>query len=152
MPSTELLAELIDRKHQVLVQLRDVGRRQAEIARSGDTSALLKLLAAKQYLIAALQQVERETAPFHAEDPDQRVWRRPEDRAHSAQRAAECNELLAEVIALEKDSAEQMAARRQDVAAQLQRVHEAKHVRSAYEAQRRPGSKGQASTTVEVKQ
>ncbi len=151
MPSTELLAELIHRKHQVLVQLRDVGHRQAEIVRSGDTSALLKLLAAKQYLIAALQQVERETAPFHGEDPDRRIWRKPDDRVRCARQAAECNELLAEVIAMEKDSAEQMAVRRQDVAEQLQRVHAAGQVRSAYEAQRRPATAAPRHHTPEVK-
>ncbi len=151
MPSTELLAELIDRKHQVLVQLRDAGRRQAEVVRGGDTSALLKLLAAKQYLIAALQQVERDTTPFRGEDPDQRVWRQPDDRARCARQAAECNDLLAEVIALEKESAEQMVARRQDVADQLQRVHAAGQVRSAYEAQRRPSTDPSTHQTSEAK-
>jgi hypothetical protein len=140
MPSTEVLAELIKRKHQVLLQLRDAGRRQAEIVRCGDTSGLLKLLAAKQYLIAALQQCEREMAPFHNEDPKRRTWRTPDDRARCARQAAECNGLLAEVVALEKDSAEQMATRRTEVAGQLQQVHAAGQVRTAYEAQRRPGT------------
>jgi hypothetical protein len=136
MLSTELLAELINRKHQVLVQLRDAGRRQAEIVRDGDASALLKLLAAKQYMIAALQQVQREMAPFGNDDPNRRAWRMPEDRARCAQQAAECNELLSEVIALEKQSADEMAARRESVARQLRQVHVASQVRTAYEAQR----------------
>jgi predicted Zn-dependent protease len=152
MPSTELLAELVNRKHEVLLQLRSAGRRQAEIVSSGDTSALLKLLAAKQYLIAALQQVQRELAPFHEEDPDQRAWRTPEDRARCARQADECNDLLAEVIALEKQSTERMAARRQEMADQLRQVHAAGQVRTAYEAQRRRGAVSPPLPISEVKQ
>jgi DNA mismatch repair ATPase MutS len=152
MPSTELLAELVKRRHQVLTQLRDAGRRQAEIVRGGDTAALLKLLAAKQYLIAALQQVQRELASFHDEDPNRRAWPTPADRARCARQAAECNELLAEVIALEKQSAEQMTARRKDAGDQLRQVHAARQVRTAYESQRRHGAASPPHPVSEVKQ
>lgn len=152
MPSTEILAVLINRKHQVLVQLRDAGRRQAEMVRGGDTSALLKLLGAKQYLIAALQQVEREMTPFHDEDPNRRDWRTPADRARCAQQAAECNELLAEVVGLERECVDQMTTRRTEVASQLREVHAASQVRTAYEAQRSPGAVNPPHITSEVQQ
>lgn len=136
MQSTEILADLIRRKHQLLSQLRDVGGRQMELVAGGDTASLLKLLAAKQNLIATLQSVEREMAPFHAEDPDARVWRTPEDRAMCARQAAECNALLQEVLRMEKLSAETMTARRNEVAEKLQQVHVAAQVRTSYAAQR----------------
>jgi flagellar biosynthesis/type III secretory pathway chaperone len=135
--TTERLAELIRRKHQVLVQLRDVGHRQTSLIACGQTSSLLKLLAAKQHLISALQGLERELTPYHAEEPESRSWRSPEDRAQCARQAAECNVLLAEVVELEKSGADAMTARRNEVAEQLQQVHSAAHVRSAYQAQRR---------------
>jgi hypothetical protein len=134
--STERLANLIRNKHQVLTQLRDVGQRQSKLVAIGDTTSLLKLLAAKQHLISALQAVEHELTPYFAEDPESRKWRTFEDRALCAQQAAECNSLLEEVVQLEKSGAEQMTARRNEVAEQLQRFHAAAHVRSAYEAQR----------------
>ncbi len=72
--STHHLTELIRRKHEVLVELRDVGHRQRQIVDRGETTALLELLAAKQSMIELLQQIEHELAPFHAEDPERRAW------------------------------------------------------------------------------
>ena len=137
MQATEQLAELIRKKHQVLMQLRDIGRRQADLVSSGEIGALLKLLAGKQQLIAALQTLEGGLKPFYAQNPDTRVWRSPAERAQIAQMAAECNTLLEEIVSLEKRGAEQMDARKNEVAEQLQQVHAAAHVRNAYQAQRR---------------
>ena len=134
--STEQLAALIAQKHEVLVQLRAVGVRQTDLVASGEVAALLKVLSAKQVLINRLQELERELKPYYAGDPDQRVWRSPEDRARCAKQANECNVLLEEVVRLEKYGAEQMDQRKNEVAQQLQQVHAAAHVRNAYQAQR----------------
>jgi len=136
MLSTEKLADLIRQKHQILTQLRDVGHRQMEIVEQGEIASLLKLLAAKQQWIDALQYVERELGPFHAEDPDQRAWPGAEQRAQCAKQAAECNELLSEVVRLEKACEEKMTVRRNEVASRLQHAQAAGHARSAYEANR----------------
>jgi flagellar biosynthesis/type III secretory pathway chaperone len=133
---TTLLTDLIRRKHEVLVELCDVGHRQREIIERGETTALLELLAAKQSMIALLQQVECDLAPFHAEDPDARHWLSAGERQHCAERAAECNRLLAEVVDLERASADRLAIRRNEVAAQLSQVYAAGQARNAYEAQR----------------
>lgn len=135
LPTTQL-ADLIRRKHAVLAQLCEVGRRQKDVVERGETTALLELLAAKQTMITLLQQVERELAPFQAEHPDARVWESAEARAHCAAQAVECNQLLAAVVELERHCAEQMTARRNDVAAQLKHVVSAGQARSAYEANR----------------
>jgi len=137
MQPTDKLIELIRKKHEVLVQLRDMGLRQAELVKSGEITGLLKLLGAKQHVIVGLQELERGLKPYYAENPDARVWRSPADRAHCSQLANECNALLEEVVKLERNGAEQMDARRSDVAAQLNQAHAASHVRNAYSAQRR---------------
>jgi flagellar biosynthesis/type III secretory pathway chaperone len=137
MQSTERLVDLIHKKHHVLVQLREVGQRQTDLVSSGDIASLLKLLAAKQQLISALHGLERELTPYYAEDPERRQWHSPQDRAQCAQQAAECNALLEDIVRLEKLGAEKMIVRRNEVAEQLQQVHAATQVRSAYEAQRR---------------
>ena len=134
--STTHLTDLIRRKHDVLVQLCEVGLRQQEIVERGETTALLELLAAKQTMISVLQQVERELAPYHAEDPDARDWPAADARERCARQAAACNRLLAEVVELERHSADRLAIRRNDVAAQLRQVHAAGQARDAYEAQR----------------
>ncbi|MCI0333747.1 MAG: flagellar protein FlgN [Planctomycetes bacterium] len=140
MRPTEQLSELIRKKHRVLVQLRDVGQRQMDLVASGDIAALLELLGAKQQLIAGLQRLEQELAPYYAEDPERRVWPSPQHRAECARQAADCNALLEEIVALEKSGAEKMTVRRNEVAEQLQQAHAATQVRSAYEANRRRAS------------
>ncbi len=140
MRPTERLSELIRKKHQVLVQLRDIGRRQMDLVNGGDIAALLALLGAKQQLIAGLQILEQELTPYYAEDPDRRTWPTPQHRAECANQAAECNALLEEIVSLEKLGAEKMTARRNEVAEQLQQAHASTQVRSAYEANRRRAS------------
>ena len=135
--STEQLAGLIAKKHEVLVQLRAVGVRQTDLVAGGEISALLKLLSAKQQLIGRLQELERALKPYYAGDPEKRAWRSPEERAQCAAQANECNALLEEVVQLEKMGAEKMNERKNEVAQQLQQVHAAAHVRSSYQAQRR---------------
>jgi hypothetical protein len=140
MRSTERLIELICKKHHVLRQLRDIGRRQMELVDGGDIAALLALLGAKQQLIAGLQTLEQELALYYAEDPDRRVWPSPQHRAACARQAAECNAFLEEIVSMEKVGAERMTERRNEVAEQLQQAHAATQVRSAYEANRRRAS------------
>jgi flagellar FlgN protein len=135
--STEQLAALIANKHEVLVQLRAVGARQTDLVASGEIASLLKLLAAKQQLITRLQDLERELKPHYAIDPEKRAWRSPEERARCASQADECNALLEEIVQLERQGAEKMNDRKNEVAQQLQQVHAAAHVRSAYQAQQR---------------
>jgi hypothetical protein len=140
MLTTERLSELISSKRRILGQLRDMGQRQIDLAASGDIGSLLSLLGAKQQLISALQDLESALRPHYAEDPEKRQWQSPEHRAACAQQASECNELLEEILGFEKLGAEKMTARRNEVAQQLQQVHAATQVRSAYEAQRRTTS------------
>lgn len=140
MRTTDRLAELIRKKHQVLLQLRDVGRRQIELANGGDIATLLTLLGAKQQLITGLQTLERELIPFYAEDPDRRIWPSAQHRESCARQASECNALLEEIVSMEKAGVEKMTERRNEVAQQLQQAHAATQVRSAYEANSRRAS------------
>ena len=133
--STDKLAKLIAQRRQCLMQMRDLGRKQAELIATGDMGALLRLLSAKQQLITALQAIERELAPFHAEDPDSRTWPTPEGRAECARQAEDCRQLLAEVMQLEKQNEERITVRRDEVASQLQTAHAASVARGAYQAQ-----------------
>ena len=134
--STAQLAVLIDRKHRVLVQLREAGRRQMDLVANRDTASLIKLLAAKQNLINALQAVERELAPYSAEDPARRVWSSPAERAGCAEQAAECNSMLREIVEMDRQGVDQMTVHRNQIAEQLRQFHSATDVRKAYQAQR----------------
>jgi hypothetical protein len=129
---TDLLAELIQRKHACLVELREMGRRQFETVVEGSITALLDVLAAKQRVLGALQAVERELDPFRGQDPHQRPWRSPEARQACAATLAQCEALLGEILAQEKQSERELVRRRDEAAARLRGIHAAGQARGAY--------------------
>ena len=129
--ATDNLAALIRKKHQILVQLREIGLRQQALAGEA-TPELLKLLGAKQHLISGLEMVERNLRPYHAEDPESREWRTPSDRAACAQQAQACQVLLGEVMELERQQEQRMAERRDQVASQLRQAGAARDAVGAY--------------------
>ena len=134
--STTRLAELIGKRRRCLEQLLALGQRQADLIAVGNMSDLMRLLAAKQQLIVALQALEKDLAPYHDDDPDRRAWPSPEERERCAVDAEHCRRLLQQVVALEQAGERQMAVRRDDAAGQLKAMQTAGRVRAAYESQR----------------
>ena len=142
--STTALAELISKRHACLAQLRAIGLKQAELIATSETGALLRLLTGKQQLIAALQSLEHQLQPFGDQEPDARQWPSLEARQACAAQAAECRQLLEEVMRLEQENEKQMTLRRNDVAAQLQNATAASRARGAYRNQQTPAPSGTA--------
>jgi hypothetical protein len=134
---TERLSDVISRKRACLVQLGDLGQRQADLIEGDDMTELLKVLAAKQHLIGSLQGIERELAPFRDQDPEERQWRTPEDRARCAHEANLCRQLLAEIVIQEKQSEGRLAERRNEAARRLRLAHAASQACGAYQSDTR---------------
>lgn len=139
---TDLLTELICRKQQLLVQLRDLSRRQIALVGEGETTSLLGLLATKQTLIDELRSTDRRLDPFREQDPEQRRWRSPEDRRRCQAVSQACATLLSEIMLLDQHSETDMQRRRDAVAERLQGTHSADQARHAY-ARSAPLSRGQ---------
>ena len=137
---TELLADFIARKRDCLTQLRDLGSRQLELIEGGDLTGLIKVLSAKTHLIGVLQKIENDLKPFHSEDPKERKWRLPEDRARCADDAAACQELLGEIVKQEQQSESRLKDRRDEAGVQLHDAHAAGRARGAYFDQSGPRS------------
>lgn len=129
---TDLLANLIDQKHAVLLQLRELSQRQLGMIDENNMSDLLNLLSAKHSLLSQLQRVEGQLDPFRQQDPEQRAWRSQADRQRCAATAAAARELLDEIMEMEKQGESQLRANRDRTAQRLERVHQAGEVRSAY--------------------
>lgn len=129
---TDLLAELIQRKHACLTQLRAMGRKQFDTVVDGSMTDLLEILAAKQRVLADLQRVQRALAPFSAQDPSERQWSTPEQRQQCAAQLEQCDGLLREIVEQERQSESVLIRRRDEAAAQLQGVHAASQARGAY--------------------
>ena len=147
--NTDLLADLIGKKHDILTQIRQLTQRQSEIVGVGDMSKLLSLLAAKQQLLTDLQQVEAQLDPFRDDDPETRVWRSPAARQQTRETAEHCDALLKEIMQLEKECEGQLVHRRDEAAAALQGVHTAVHARQAY-LQAAPTVRGQLDVSSEI--
>jgi hypothetical protein len=134
--TTTRLADLIAKRRRCLEQLSELGRRQAQLIALGNMADLMKLLAAKQQLIVALQALEHELAPYHNDDPESRQWTTPEARERCAADADRCRQLIQEVMALEQDGERQLTVRRDETAVQLRMATAAGRVREAYQGQR----------------
>ncbi|BBO34021.1 flagellar export chaperone FlgN [Lacipirellula parvula] len=135
--STKLLADLVSKRRKCLTQLRELGTRQMQMIAAGEMADLLRLVAAKQQLIVALQAIEQQLQPFHAEAPESRQWESSEARARCAADAEACRILIQEVMAMEQAGEQQMVERRDLVAAQLRTAATGSRVRDAYQAQSR---------------
>ncbi len=129
---TDLLAELIDQKHGVLIELRELSRRQVDVIDGGDTSKLISILAAKQKHLNRLQEIQRGLDPFRDQDPESREWRVPDDRERCRAAAERCEALLREIMIVERQCESNLIVRRDAAADQLQGTHRANEARTAY--------------------
>jgi hypothetical protein len=132
MHPTQQLTALLERKHDYLSDLRDLGARQLETIGNGDLTTLMKILSAKQSLLDELQHIERQLDPYRETSPDQRVWPTPALRQHCEQLATRCRLLFAEVLQQERDAERQLVVQRDDAERQLQGMHAAAHAHGAY--------------------
>lgn len=130
--STEHLTILLERKHECLTQLRDLGARQLERIDAGDMTMLMKVLSAKQRMLADLQTVERELDPFRGESPDERAWRAPAERQHCAQLTTRCQLLFSEIVAQEREAESRLILQRDDAEHRLRGMHVAAGAHHAY--------------------
>ena len=99
---TDILMQLVRAQYTCLVQLRDLGRRQLELIDQGNVTGLLDVLSVKQKPLSDIQRIEKALDPYRGQDPEQRQWRSPQDRAACARLVEQCETLLKEIVAQEK--------------------------------------------------
>jgi hypothetical protein len=129
---TDRLAALVESKFRVLSLLVRLAEQQLALIEAADMGWLIKLLAAKQSLLAQLSEIERQLDPFRADDPESRSWRTPEART-DCQRLAELGaQQLADLMELEKKGESEMVRRRDGAAARLKGAHSAAEASHAY--------------------
>jgi hypothetical protein len=129
---TDFLAQLIDERHAVLVQLQELAREQAVIVHEGHMTRLMSLLAIKQRLLYSLQEFERKLEPYRLQDPDLRVWRSIADRQRCRDVAAGSELLLAEILRIERQCEAELVQRRDQTAEMLQGANRAARATQAY--------------------
>ena len=97
-------------------------------------SNLLKLLAAKQTVMDQLAKVEQQLDPFRGQDPETRDWPSTAAREECQRNVDTSNELLTEIMRLEKQGEMEMVRRRDAASVQLAGMHGASEARHAYVA------------------
>jgi hypothetical protein len=131
---TDILMQLVRARYTCLVQLRDLGRRQSEMIDEGNVTGLLDLLSVKQKPLGDIQRIEKALDPYREQDPENRSWRSPEDRAACARLVVQCEELLKEIVAREQQCEEIMVQNRDATALRLQQLRSAGRAQGAYAA------------------
>jgi hypothetical protein len=129
---TDVLAELIDAKHELLCQIRQLAGRQAEVIVQGDMTRIMSLLAVKQRLLNSIEQLERRLDPFRQQEPEQRQWQSPAHRQRAREASTRCDALLNEIMAVERTCETQLLQRRDLAADQLRVAHFSMHAANAY--------------------
>lgn len=129
---TDQLSDLLMRKQQLLMQLERLALRQAELVAGDDWTGLVKLLSAKQKLLATLRETEAALEPFRHDDPQSRVWRSDEARTLAARLVEGASEILTRVLRLEKDAEQELVRRRDLTATRLDQMDRASEARGAY--------------------
>lgn len=129
---TDKLHALVAAKVDVLQQLCELARQQSTITHVGDATLLLSFLSRKQPLMDQLAEVQADLAVYAADDPQTRVWRSTQLRQSCRAASDRCQQLLAEVVFLEKQSLDEMSSRRDALAAQLQDGRDGSFAASAY--------------------
>jgi hypothetical protein len=131
--STAVLAELVGRKHDCLVQLRALGVRKQEMIDVGAVGAsLFGILAETQQLIEQLQQLERGLDPFRDEDPARRLWSSEAERVRCSGLTDRSARLLTEILERDGRCEETLRRRSDETAAQLAMVNSGVAARGAY--------------------
>lgn len=136
--ATDRLASLIAARRQVLAVLAELARRQLQLVAENQIGSLLSLLATKQAVIRQLETLHRELAPFHADDPEARLWRSPQARAECQRQAEECQALLAQVLELERQAEAALATQQATTAQALGRLTSLADAQAAYAAASQP--------------
>lgn len=130
--TTEHLASLVSAKLQVLKILCQLAERQLAMVERGELTDLIKLLAAKQTVLAQLQSLDGELAPYRDDNPDKRSWASTAARTACQAKAHEANALAARSLELEKQAESLMIARRDAASQAILALQTAADARTAY--------------------
>jgi hypothetical protein len=130
--NTDRLAFLADRKLQLLTHLRELTIAQQSLVSEQRVEELLTLLSRKNETLEDVKTLQQEISLFQDQDPEDRVWRSEELRGRCRENFHRCELLIAELLAIEDTSINELTQRRDLVAQQLQQFTTADAIHDAY--------------------
>ncbi|MCA9131406.1 MAG: hypothetical protein KDB22_30190 [Planctomycetales bacterium] len=137
---TERLSHLLQERLDLAIAIKQISDSQIQAARSGEVNVTLGLIARKQSLLEQLEQLRQGMQPYYLDDPDRRQWKTPERREECQRVANECNAILQQTLQLEQATLEELSAKREALAAQLQDGKDSTIASNAYATDRLLGA------------
>lgn len=130
------LLEYFGREQACYTSLLDLSRRQQAFIEQGDVDQLLAVLAQKQQILARIAEVESHLQPYKRRWPELRGELSEDDRGVVDAALSVVEELLAELIALERRCEQELVGRIDEVRADIDAVARAQGVNGAYAARK----------------
>lgn len=129
---TQLLKQLGERKLHLLTQLHDLSIDQQVLVSEQRVEELLVLLSRKSEAIADLQLIQADLKQFENQAPEDRLWASQADREECRAQFERCEALIAELLAMENQSMDELTQRKELVAQQLKQFVTADAIHEAY--------------------
>lgn len=108
----DTLTDLVERRHQVLLELLELGDRQADAVRHNRMSELLEILNRKQVPLETLGRLSDALREAVTDDPGQREWASPQARAACRQLNEACEQMLQRLMRQEAEAETELASAR----------------------------------------
>ncbi len=130
--TTERLAHLVHQKTVLVRELHKLVTKQQDMIRNHEVD-LIPLLAVKQRVIEALNEIDHAMDPFRQQDPETRYWKSAECRAACREQAEQCEALFRQVLLLENECNRALQEQHQKTRDQLQGAVVAGQASRAYQ-------------------
>ena len=123
---------LLDRQVSLYGKLETLAQKQRALITNEDTAPLLKVLAQRQRLTTALQEINDQIAPFRSDWPRFKQSMAPIDRARVEELVRQANERLGNLLDQDEQDVRMLSARKQRVGSMLKGVCSGKQAIAAY--------------------
>jgi hypothetical protein len=130
----EQVLRTLNEEAELCVRLAELRARQRQLIDAGEAEPLLDVLADKQQAIAQVGRIENQLRPLKADWTERRRHFRPAQRVAIGDALSRVRSLLEELIARETEDAEALAARKDEVADELQQFDCKRRLGTAYGA------------------
>ncbi|MDR1491586.1 MAG: hypothetical protein LBT05_02515 [Planctomycetaceae bacterium] len=137
MTDTEQFFQLIQKKRERLICIRELSQRQLQYVGEENLGALLELLAAKQRLLIEIEGVDKHLAKYREDDPEKRVWSSPEMRQQCRETAAQCDILIRKILEIDGLAGRQLTEKKEAAGRSLKQLDNSARVQNAYRQQKK---------------
>ena len=129
------MTEIMTERAVVLEQLLVVSHTQLKLVRGNDIASLLQLLARKQQFLDNLESCERALDPFRSIEAEKRKWDTDTDKDNCSVAMQKCNDLLKQILELDKTSETELAVMKDQTQARIQNMESGGRAANAYAKQ-----------------